>query len=260
MNAHTSGGAAPVGTSDSTSNSSTIAVTAITSGSVLSNGNAIRTATSSNSVIQTHFTNSQNAAASAQPASQERGPMITPVRTPMQSTGPSYTNMDVTLNGANITAGPTLVANAAGQIAPSAHTSVRAQTTPLVNNGQPPAAAVSLGAGSHIIRAEPPKPIIQTVPQQGLSPGSVTGPRNVSPVALAPSPGGMRAPTQQLLAPRLPQTPAGQPNVQNFQLPPGMWMEKSTFTSSLLVWEVTVTFVHLFCSLRFFPFIWRNVT
>ena len=221
MNAHTSGSATPVGTSDSTSSSSTIALTAITSGSVLSKGNAIRTAPSSNSVIQTHFTNSQNVAASTQPASQERGPMITAVRTPMQNTGPSDTTMDVTLNGTNNTAGPTLVANAAGQVAPSAHTSVSA-LTPLVNNGRSPAAAVSLGAGSHIIRAEPPKTIIQTAPQQGLSPGSVTGPRNVSPVALAPSPGGMRAPTQQLLAPRLPQTPAGQPNVQNFQLPPGM--------------------------------------
>ncbi|XP_056461676.1 transcription initiation factor TFIID subunit 4-like isoform X2 [Gadus chalcogrammus] len=231
MNAHTSGRAAPV-TSDSTSNTSTM--TAITSGSVLSKGNAIRTATSSNSVIQTHFTNSQNVAASTQPASQERGPMMTAMRTPMQGTGPSDTNMDVTLNGPNNTAGPTLVANAAGQIAPSAHTSVRAQT-PLVNNGQLPAAAVSLGVGSHIIRAEPPKQIIQTLPQQGLPLGSVIGPRHVSPVALAPSPGGMRAPTQQLLAPRLPQTPAGQPNLQNFQLPPGMVLVRSESGQLLMI-------------------------
>ncbi|XP_059924852.1 transcription initiation factor TFIID subunit 4-like isoform X3 [Gadus macrocephalus] len=228
MNAHTSGRAAPV-TSDSTSNTSTM--TGITSGSVLSKGNAIRTATSSNSVIQTHFTNSQNVAASTQPASQERGPMMTAMRTPMQGTGPSDTNMDVTLNGTNNTAGPTLVANAAGQIAPSAHTSVRAQT-PLVNNGQLPAAAVSLGVGSDIIRA---KQIIQTLPQQGLPLGSVIGPRHVSPVALAPSPGGMRAPTQQLLAPRLPQTPAGQPNLQNFQLPPGMVLVRSESGQLLMI-------------------------
>lgn len=213
MNSHSSGSAAPlmgttVTSGTSNSGNTTISVTAVNSGPVLSKGltNAIMPP-SSNSVIQTPFMNSQSVVASTQPVSQAAGPTVTLVRPSIQNIGSG-----VTLNGNNNT-GPALVANTAGQ------PGIGIQT-PLVNNGQP-SNPVSVSAGSHIIKAEAPKTIIQSAPQQAPSPAGVSAPRTSTPAMIAAGPGGIRALAPQMLAPRLPQTSPGQPNIHNIQLPPG---------------------------------------
>ncbi|KAK0150443.1 Transcription initiation factor TFIID subunit 4 [Merluccius polli] len=164
------------------------------------------------SVIQTRVTTSQ----AGGPVTTTATPVPVPARTPAMHTtpGPPAAAADVALNGT--TTNNNNNAAAAGQ-----PTSVR---PPPVNNGQQQPAVVSLGA----IRTEPPKPVAQ---HQGPSPAA--GPRTVGP---APGPGGTRPPTPQLLAPRLPQTPPpGPPNVQNFQLPPGMVLVRSESGQLLMI-------------------------
>lgn len=212
MNSHNSGSAAPLGATTvssgigNSSSSTAISVTAENSGGpVMSKGLPSATVPpSSNSVIQTPLMNSQSVVASAQPVSQAAGPTVTLVRPPMQTAGSG-----ATLNGNN-NAGPALAANTTGQ------TGITIQT-PLVNNSQPPN-SVSVSAGSHIIKAEPPTTIIQSAPQPAVIPSA---PR--IPVTVAAGPGGIRALTPQMLAPRLPQTSPGQPSIglHNIQLPPG---------------------------------------
>lgn len=211
MNSHNSGSAAPlVGTTvtSGTGNSSgpAVSVAAVSSGPVLSKGLASAIMPpSSNSVIQTPLMNSQTVVASAQPVSQATGPTVTLVRPPMQTAGSGGT-----LNGNN-NASPAVVANTTGQ------SGIGIQT-PLVNNSQP-SNPVSVSAGSHIIKAEPPTTIIQSTPQAAVTPGAVSAPR--TPVTVAAGPSGIRALTPQMLAPRLPQNSPGQPSIHNIQLPPG---------------------------------------
>lgn len=210
MNSHNSGSAAPLGTTvtSGTGNSSgpAVSVTAVNSGPVLSKGLATAIMPpSSNSVIQTPLMNSQSVVTSAPPVSQATGPTVTLVRPPMQTPGSG-----ATLNGNN-NASPAVVANTTGQ-------TVMGLQTPLVNNG-PTSSLVSVSAGSHIIKAEPPTTIIQTAPQPAVTPGAVSAPRAAATVAAGP--GGIRALAPQMLAPRLPQTSPGQPSVHNIQLPPG---------------------------------------
>lgn len=157
---------------------------------------------SSNSVIQTPLMNSQNIVASAQPVNPATGPTVTLARPPMQTAG-----LVATLNGNN-NVSPAVVASSTCQ------TGIAIQT-PLVNNSQP-SNSVSVSAGSHIIKAEPPATIMQSAPQPAVIP---SGPR--IPVTVAAGAGGIRALTPQVLAPRLPQTSPGQPSIQNIQLPPG---------------------------------------
>lgn len=211
MNSHNSGSAAPLGgttvaSGTGNSNCTAISVTAASSGPVMSKGFATAIMPpSSNSVIQTPLMNSQSVVASAQPVSQTAGPTVALVRPPMQTAG-----SDATLNGNN-NASPAVVANTTGQ------TGIGLKT-PLVNNSQP-SNTVSVSAGSHIVKAEPPTTIIQSAPQPAVTPGAVSTPR--IPVTVAAGPGGIRALTPQMLAPRLPQTSPGQPSVHNIQLPPG---------------------------------------
>lgn len=201
MNSHNSGSAAPlVGTTaaggSGTSGSPGLSVPAVTSGTVLSKGiTAARMPPSSNSVIQTSVMNSQS-------VSQTAGPTVTLVRPPVHPAGPG-----TTLNGNN-NLSPAAVTTTA------AHTCVGIQT-PHVSNSQP----VSVSAGSHIIKQEPSTTIIQSAPQQTGVHGAVSAPR--TPTTVAAGPGGIRALTPQMLAPRLPQTSPGQPGVHNIQLPPG---------------------------------------
>lgn len=220
MNSHNSGSVAPLtGTTmtsgTGTTDSSGAAATAVNNGPGLSKQGLAKATMppSSNSVIQTPFMNSQNVVTSVQPASQAGGPTVTLVRPSMQTAGSG-----ITFNGNNNTAGPPLAANAASQPATSAPV-IGIQTT-LVNNGQP-STAVSVCAGSNLIKAEAPKTIIQTAPQQALTPGAISAPRTSTPATVAASPGGVRALATQGLATRLPQTSPGQPNIQNIQLPPG---------------------------------------
>lgn len=208
MNSHNSGNAAPLGGTTATtgignSSSAAIAVTAVNSGPVMSKGLASAIIPpSSSSVIQTPLMNSQTAVATAQPVSQATGPTVTLVRPPMQTAGSS-----ATLNGNN-NASPASVASTTAQ------TGIAIQTT-LVNNSQP-SNSVSVSAGSHIIKAEPPTTIIQSAPQSTVIPSA---PRIPATVAAGPS--GIRAMTPQMLAPRLPQTSPGQPSIHNIQLPQG---------------------------------------
>ncbi|XP_042358968.1 transcription initiation factor TFIID subunit 4-like [Plectropomus leopardus] len=227
MNSHNSGSAAPLGgatvTSGAGNSSSTaISVTAVSSGPVVSKGlvSAIMHP-SSNSVIQTPLVNSQSAAAPAQSVSQAAGATVTLVRPPMQTAGSG-----ATLNGNN-NASHSVGANTTG------HTGIGVQT-PLVNNSQP-SNSVSVSAGSHIIKAEPPTTIIQPAPQPAVTPGVVSAPRTPSTVAAGP--GGIRALTPQMLAPRLPQTSAGQPSIglHNIQLPPGMVLVRSESGQLLMI-------------------------
>ncbi|GAA6221820.1 transcription initiation factor TFIID subunit 4-like [Lates japonicus] len=225
MNSHNSGSAAPlVGTTvtSGTGNSSgpAVSVAAVSSGPVLSKGltSAIMPP-SSNSVIQTPLINSQSVVASAQPVSQATGPTVTLVRPPMQTAGSGGT-----LNGNNNT-NPAVVASTTGQ------SGIGIQT-PLVNNSQP-SNPVSVSAGSHIIKAEPPTTIIQSTPQPAVTPGAVSAPR--TPVTVAAGPSGIRALTPQMLAPRLPQNSPGQPSIHNIQLPPGMVLVRSESGQLLMI-------------------------
>lgn len=227
MNSHTSGSAAPlVGTTVTSGvgncSSAAASVTAVTSGPVMSKvvAGAI-TPPSTNSVIQTPLMNS-SVVVSAQPVSQAAGPAVTLVRPPMQSTAGS----GATLNGNNI-ASPAFVASTTGQ------TGITVQT-PLVNSSQSPN-SVSVSAGSHIIKAEPPTTIIQSAPQPAVIPSA---PR--VPVTVAAGPGGIRASTPQMLAPRLPQTSPGQPSIHNIQLPPGMVLVRSESGQLLMIPQQTL--------------------
>lgn len=210
INSHNSGSAAPlvgatVTSVTANSSSTAISVTAVNSGPVMSKGltSAIMHP-SSNSVIQTSLMNSQSVVASAQSVSQATGPTVTLVRPPMQTAGSG-----ATLNGNN-NVSHAVVSNTTGHTGIDIH-------TPLVNNSQP-ANSLSVSA-SHIIKAEPPTTVIQSPPQPAVTPGAVSAPRILSTVAAGP--GGIRALPPQMLAPRLPQTPSGQPSIHNIQLPPG---------------------------------------
>ncbi|XP_070758864.1 transcription initiation factor TFIID subunit 4 [Enoplosus armatus] len=229
MNSHNSGSAAPPGgtpVTSGTGNSSSnirppaIAVTAVNSGSVMSKGLASAIMPpSSNSVIQTPLMNSQSVVTTSQPVSQTTGPTVTLARPPMQTAGSG-----ATLNGNN-NASPAVVANTTGQTG-------TVMQTPLVNNSQP-SNSVSVSAESHIIKAEPPTTIIQSAPPPAVNPGAVSAPR--IPATAAAGPGGIRALTPQMLAPRLPQSSPGQPSIHNIQLPPGMVLVRSESGQLLMI-------------------------
>lgn len=244
MNSHNSGSTVPlIGTPVSSSlTSGTSAVTVVNNGPGLLKGHANAIMPPSNTVIQTSFVNSQNVVTSSQAASLGGGPTVTLVRPSMQTAGSGTTS-----NGNNNMASP-LVVNVANQ--PGTTTPAMTIQSPLMDNGQSPA-SVSVSAGSQIIKAEAPKTIIQTAPQSltsgvaqntdnlthsqqqqsALQPGMgiiknpvlQSAPRTFTPVTGAGSPGGVRAVAPQVLAPRLPQTSPNQPNVQNIQLPPGLF-------------------------------------
>ncbi|XP_073324239.1 transcription initiation factor TFIID subunit 4 [Pagrus major] len=220
MNSHNPGSAAPLGGTTVASgvgnSSAAVSVTAVTGGPVMSKGLAAAITPPSNSVIQAPLMNS-SVVASAQPVNQATGPAVTLIRPPMQSTAGS----GATFNGNN-NASPAFVASTTGQ------TGITGQT-PLVNNSQSPN-SVSVSAGSHIIKAEPPTTIIQSAPQPAVIPSA---PR--VPVTVAAGPGGIRAATPQMLAPRLPQTSPGQPSVHNIQLPPGMVLVRSESGQLLMI-------------------------
>ncbi|XP_041638552.1 transcription initiation factor TFIID subunit 4 isoform X2 [Cheilinus undulatus] len=228
MNSHNSGSAASLrgatvtgGTGGSSSTVTAISATAVNSGPVMSKGlTAALMPPSSNSVIQTPLVNSQNVVASPQPVSQATGATVALVRPPMQTAGPG------TMNGNNNTS-PAVVVNATGQ------TGINIQT-PLVNNSQPPN-PVSVSAGSHIIKAEPPTSIIQSAPQPAVTPETVGAPR--APATVAGAPGGIRALSPQMLAPRVPQSSPGQPSIglHNIQLPPGMMLVRSESGQLLMI-------------------------
>ncbi|KAK5872937.1 hypothetical protein PBY51_013595 [Eleginops maclovinus] len=219
MDSHNSGSGGPTATSGTSNNSSSnaISVTAINSGPVLSKGlpGAATMHPSSNSVIQTPLMNSQSVVSPA-----TTGATVTLVRPPMQTAGSG-----ATLNGNNNASHAAVVANALG------HTGTIVSQSPLVNNSSN--SVVSGIAGSHIIKAEPPTTIIQAVPQPAVTPGVVSSPR--FPTTGATGPGGIRALTPQMLAPRIQQTSPGQPSVHNIQLPPGMVLVRSESGQLLMI-------------------------
>lgn len=192
MNSHKSGSAAP------------LVGTTVTSGSGNSSSASVNTAPvtkalpTSNSVIQTSPLNSQS-----QAGNQTAGPTVTLVRPPMHI---------VALNGNN---------NGSPAVVTSTGISLQ---TPLVNNSPDPS-SVSVSTGSTVIKQEPTTTIIQSPPQQAVSPRT--------PVST--SPGGVRTLTPQMLAPRLPQPTPGQPSVHNIQLPPGMVLVRSESGQLLMI-------------------------
>lgn len=148
-----------------------------------------------NSVIQTPVLNSQNL---VQPTSHAAGPTVTLARPPMQSE-----RSGTKLNGNNnVSPGTSSEAGGATQ-------------TSAVSNSLP-SNAVSVTAGMHVLKAEPPPAIQTSSPQLAVVPGA---PRNPGTVAAVQ--GGVRALAPQVLAPRLPLTSPGQPSVHNIQIPPG---------------------------------------
>ncbi|XP_074469046.1 transcription initiation factor TFIID subunit 4 isoform X2 [Sebastes fasciatus] len=214
MNSHRSGSAAPL--SVVTSGSTVMSVSS--GGPVMSKGlpGAVMPPLS-NSVIQTPLMNSQSVvvAPAAPPAAP--GATVALVRPPpVQHTAGS----GATLNGNN-----NVVNTATG------HAGFGVQTTTTFS--QPSNYSVS---GSHIIKAEPPTTttttIIQSAPQPAVTPGALSAPRMVSA-----GPGGIRALTPQMLAPRLPQTSPGQPSIglHNIQLPPGMVLVRSESGQLLMI-------------------------
>ncbi|CAL9704322.1 unnamed protein product [Knipowitschia caucasica] len=93
------------------------------------------------------------------------------------------------------------------------------------NNNESPSAVNS--TGSNVIKQEPTTTIIQSPPQQAVSPRT--------PVSLSASSGGVRTLTPQMLAPRLSQPAPGQPSVHNIQLPPGMVLVRSESGQLLMI-------------------------
>lgn len=186
MNSHNSGSDAPTEGSTETSE---------TGQKLMSKGlNSMATQPAANSVIQTPVVNSQNV---AQPTSHAAEPTVTLARPPMQSE-----RSGTKLNGNN-------------NVSPSTSSQGgSAVQTPAVNNSLP-TNAVSVSAGLHLTKAEPPQ-AIQTSSQVAVIPGAPSNPGTVAAVH-----GGVRALTPQVLAPRLPMTSPGQPSVHNIQIPPG---------------------------------------
>ncbi|XP_074535311.1 transcription initiation factor TFIID subunit 4-like isoform X2 [Halichoeres trimaculatus] len=230
MNSHNSGSATPLrgstvtsGTGSSSANVTAMSVTAVNSGPMMSKGlSGALMPLSSHSVIQTSPVNSQSVVASPQSVNQATGATVALVRPPM----PMQTAGSGAMNGNN-NASPAAVSNATGQIG------INIQT-PLVNNSQS-LNSVSVSAGSHIIKAEPPTTIMQSAPQPAVTPGTLSAPR--APVTVASAPGGIRALPPQMLAPRLPQAPTGQPSIglHNIQLPPGMMLVRSESGQLLMI-------------------------
>ncbi|XP_061075660.1 transcription initiation factor TFIID subunit 4-like isoform X1 [Conger conger] len=226
-------------------------------------GNVNVLPSTSSTVIQASFVNSHNVVTSTVISSQASGlgsgPTVTLVRPPMQTAGSSAAqngNNTVLTSSVNVTNLP----------APGA-SALPLQTT-VLNSNQ---AAVSVPT-SLTSKTESPKTIIQTTPQavapgvvssagnltlaqpigsslQPVAPGSgaigknpvlqnVT--RTSTPTTVAASPGGIRAIAPQVLAPRLPQTPQNQPNIQNIQLPPGMVLVRSDSGQLLMIHQQTL--------------------
>ncbi|KAL6111897.1 taf4 [Pungitius sinensis] len=176
--------------------SGTGAVTSVSAGPVMSEGLAGATVHPSPcSVIQTP---------SVQSAIRATGPPVALVRPPAQIAG----------------FGAPYIGNNNG---------VNATGQPLVNN-PPSSGPVSVSAGSHIIKAEPPATVMPAVAL-----GAVAAVR--MPSTVANSPGGTRGPMPQMLAPRLPQTNPGQPSIglHNIQLPPGMVLVRSESGQLLMI-------------------------
>lgn len=228
MNFHSGGGAAPaegstVASGAGSSGSTAVSVRAVNIGPEMSKGLAGAVMPpSTNSVIQTPLMNSQNAVGASQPASKTVGATVTLARPPVPTA-----RSGATLNE-NKNASPAV---AAGTCATGV-----AMQTPLVNN-IPQANPVSVSAGSHVIKAEPPTTLIQSAPQPAAVPGV---PR--LPVTMAPGSGAVRAVTPQVLAPRLPHTSPGQPSIHNIQLPHG----ELRHTFLLTLCALAVIFLHLF--------------
>ncbi|TNN33041.1 Transcription initiation factor TFIID subunit 4 [Liparis tanakae] len=167
-------------------------------------------------------------AATTHPASNSviQTPLATPpsgVRPPAQPSGSG-----ATLNG-------TTDAGRAAAVTTTGHAGYGIRT-PLVNNSQP-SGPVPFTAGSHIIKAEAPTitTTMQTVPPP--PPPAVTHGAVRFPSTVASGPGGIRALTPQMLAPRLPQTSPGQPSIglHNIQLPPGMVLVRSESGQLLMI-------------------------
>ncbi|XP_076012883.1 transcription initiation factor TFIID subunit 4 [Genypterus blacodes] len=218
MNSHNAGSAIPL--TGTTVISTAVFTTAVNSGPVLSKGlHSTIVSPSPNSVIQTHLMSSPSVVASAQPVSQATGPTVTLARPPGQTAVSA-----LTLNGNN-NASPAVFSSTTGQ------PGVGIQT---VFNSQP-TNSVTVSAGSRIIKTEAPTTIIQSAPQQALTPAVVSAPRTSTPPMAAVGAGGIRALAPQVLAPRLPQSSPGQPSVQNFQLPPGMVLVRSESGQLLMI-------------------------
>lgn len=197
MNSHKSGSAAPLVGTTVTSGVGNSSSTSVNTGPVT------KALPTSNSVIQTSPMNSQT-----QAGNQAAGPTVTLVRPPMHI---------VALNGNN---------NGSPAVVTSTGISLQ---TPLVNNSSDPS-SVSVSTGSTVIKQEPTTTIIQSPPQQAVSPRT--------PVST--SPGGVRTLTPQMLAPRLPQASPGQPSVHNIQLPPGMVLVRSESGQLLMIPQQTL--------------------
>ncbi|KAJ8391900.1 hypothetical protein AAFF_G00083710 [Aldrovandia affinis] len=271
MNSHTSVcvpgfPATPVSSSCSSSSSNTApVVTVVNKGPglvVKGNVNAVLPSTSS-TVIQASFVNARNVVTSTVISSQASvlgsGRTVTLVRPPMQTAGSS------TAQNGNSTV---LTSTVSATNQPARGASVIPLQTTLLNSNQAPA-SVPVGVTS---KTESPKTIIQTTPQavapgvvgcagnltltqsirstlQHVSPGSgaigkspvlqnLT--RTSTPATVAANSGGIRAIAPQVLAPRLPQTPQNQPNIQNIQLPPGMVLVRSDSGQLLMIHQQTL--------------------
>ncbi|KAJ8360837.1 hypothetical protein SKAU_G00173620 [Synaphobranchus kaupii] len=220
-------------------------------------GNVNVLPSTANTVIQASFVNAPTVVTSTVISSQASGlgtgPTVTLVRPPMQTAGSSAAqngNNTVLTSSVNVTNLP----------APGA-SAIPLQTTVLNSN-----------QASVTSKTESPKTIIQTTPQavapgvvasagnltfaqpigstlQPVAPGSgaigkTTVLQNVirtsTPATVAASPGGIRAIAPQVLAPRLPQTPQNQPNIQNIQLPPGMVLVRSDSGQLLMIHQQTL--------------------
>lgn len=203
MNSHNSGSATPAEGSTETSEPGQ---------KLTSKGpNSVVTQPAANSVIQTPVVNSQNV---VQPTSHAAGPTVTLARPPMQSE-----RSGTQLNGNN-NEGPST----------SSQVGSAMQTSAANNNLPSNVPTVSVSAGVHVLKAEPPQ-ATQTSSQLAVIPGA---PRSLGTVAAVQ--GGVRALTPQVLAPRPPLTSPGQPSVHNIQIPPGGFFFLCYFSSSLTDW------------------------
>ncbi|KAM9296005.1 transcription initiation factor TFIID subunit 4 [Gastrophryne carolinensis] len=219
---------------------------------LVNNGPAAVAKGGANTVIQTSYLGTTNVSASVISSS------------PASTTGP-----------AGQPAGMAGVSTTVALVRPLVHQGVPATqngSNTVINSPLPAPGGVSLQmnsqpspAPSQVIKSESPKTIIQTPQQSQPAPGNMVIGQTMQaghPGGAAPAPGtpmgmgkttvgavppslprtptapagGIRATiTPPMLAPRVPQPPQNPPNIQNFQLPPGMVLIRSENGQLLMI-------------------------
>ncbi|XP_041859090.1 transcription initiation factor TFIID subunit 4-like [Melanotaenia boesemani] len=211
MNCHIPGG----GPADS----SQTAVKLVNGPVSVSKGVAAVLTTTSSTIIRTSLS-AQSAATSSVISSQpsvKTVPTVTLVRPPMQT---STNNSQSAGNPTTVLSSPPVI--------------VTCTTGSLVN--KPDSSKAVMLTGAHVVTSAVATGTTATV----RSPTVLQNLRTSVPSTIAATPGGIRAVTPQVLAPRLTQPQQNPTNVQNIQLPPGMVLVRSDSGQLLMIHQHTL--------------------